>query len=239
MNIFKHKWILFLVLSIAILLILLMTKFVIFEHKTSTPSLTNTVLKIQLPAPVFHSNTSIEAALKQRRSIREYKDEPISLQHVSQLLWAAQGITSKEGFRTAPSAGALYPLEIYIVSGKISNLPSGIYHYLPSEHSLVAIAGGDQRNELAKIAFKQNSVKNAAIDIVITAAYIKTVNKYGARGERYIAMEAGHAAENVCLQAVSLQLGTVTIGAFDDDMLKKFLNTTNEDPLYILPIGKI
>jgi SagB-type dehydrogenase family enzyme len=195
---------------------------------------------IKLPAPIYHSNTSIEQALKERRSIRTYGNGPITLQQVAQLLWAAQGITSVNGFRTSPSAGGLYPLDIYVICGNINTLPTGVYHYNPKNHSLKLLVKGDKRKNLAIAALNQTTIQNGNADIVITGTYMKTIEKYGQRGKRYVYMEAGHVAENIYLQAVSLGIGTVSIGAFNDTAVKSILNISNNtDPLYIMPIGKI
>jgi SagB-type dehydrogenase family enzyme len=180
---------------------------------------------VDLPAPRTESNTSIEDAIAARRSIREYTGEPIALAELSQILWAAQGVTGQEGQRSAPSAGALYPLEVYVVTGSVRELPAGVYRYAPDGHRLIPIRQGDLRD--------------AAADIVITGVYERTTAKYGERGVRYVHMEAGHAAENVYLQAESLGLGTVSIGAFDDAALRQFLMLPeNETPLYVMPIGR-
>lgn len=196
-------------------------------------------IEIKLPSPVFSSKTSVEEALKKRRSIRSFKNLPLTLQEVSQLLWAAQGITANNGLRTAPSAGALYPLEIYLVAGNIEKLIPGIYHYLPAKHALQKIKDDDARIQLANAANGQEFIKFAAADIVIAAEFSRTVEKYGNIGERFVLMEAGHSAQNIYLESVSLKLGTVSIGAFDEAQIKNILNIKEEDPLYILPIGKI
>ncbi len=194
---------------------------------------------IKLPAPVFRGNISVEEALKQRRSLRQYKNEALNLQQVSQLLWAAQGTTSTTGFRTAPSAGGLYPLEVYVVSGNVQNLPAGVYHYLSAKNSLELISTGDKRKELAAAAHAQNDINEAAFDLLITANYKKTASKYGNRSERFADMEAGHAAQNIYLQTVSLGLGTVSIGVFDEAITKHLLSLPREEtPLYIMPVGK-
>jgi SagB-type dehydrogenase family enzyme len=195
---------------------------------------------INLPEPSTDSSVSVEQALFLRRSIRDYKDEPLTLAEVSQLVWAAQGITDTEkGFRIAPSAGALYPLEVYVVAGNVSNLFPGVYKYNPLEHKLKQIAAGDKRTELCDAALSQNAVKEGAMAIVFTGVYERTTEKYGERGIRYVYMEAGHSAQNVYLQAVSLNLGTTVIGAFEDQKVKKILNIQdNEHPLYIMPIGR-
>ncbi|MCX8041224.1 MAG: SagB/ThcOx family dehydrogenase [Thermodesulfobacteriaceae bacterium] len=192
---------------------------------------------IKLSDPKLKGNISLEEALSKRRSVREFATTPLTLQEVSQLLWAAQGITSPWGGRTAPSAGALYPLEIYLVAGQVKNLPSGIYKYQPKDHSLLRISEGDKREEVWKAALKQPWVKNAPVIFIFTAVYQRTTQKYGERGIRYVHIETGHAAQNLLLQAVALDLVGVPVGAFYDEVLKKTLNI-KEDPLYIISIGK-
>jgi SagB-type dehydrogenase family enzyme len=193
---------------------------------------------IRLPEPRYDSTTSIEKALLKRRSVRDYKDEPLTLTEVAQLLWAAQGITDPRGFRTAPSAGALYPLELYVVAGNVKNLSNGIYRYRPHSHDLLRVVQGDKRTDLCHAALGQPSVKDAAAVIVFSGVYERTTGKYGARGIRYVHIEVGHAAQNVYLQAVSLNLGTVVIGAFHDDAVKRILSMpAREQPLCIMPVG--
>jgi len=195
--------------------------------------------KIKLPEPRHDSKISMEKALKERRSVRHYRNEPLTISEISQLLWAAQGITASGGLRTAPSAGALYPLEVYIIVGNVTNMKSGIYKYIPESHELVKVIEGDKRSELSNAALHQSPIKDAPAVIVIYAVYERTTGKYGERGIRYVHMEAGHAAQNIVLQAVSLNLGTVVIGAFKDEMVKKALNLGDkEDPLSIIPVGR-
>jgi SagB-type dehydrogenase family enzyme len=192
-----------------------------------------------LPEPRLKSEVSLEEALLKRRSIREYANLPLTLEDVSQLLWAAQGITAEWGGRTAPSAGALYPLEVYLAVGNVENLAAGVYKYKPERHELVKVRDDDVRGELAEAALGQNFVMEAAIDIVIAAVYERTTKKYGDMGVRYTHMEAGHAAQNIYLQATALDLGMVTIGAFYDDRVKDILGMLkNETPLYVIPVGK-
>lgn len=195
---------------------------------------------IKLPSPRYESETPIEKALLERRSIRDYRDEPLTLSEISQLLWAAQGITDRErNYRTAPSAGALYPLEVYVVAGNVRDLADGIYKYKPQGHELVRVAEGDKRSNLSAVALTQPAIKMAAIDLVLGAVYERTTGKYGERGTRYVHMETGHAAQNIYLQAVSLNLGIVTIGAFDDGRVREILNmAAGEQPLYIIPVGR-
>lgn len=195
--------------------------------------------EVALPPPVTFSKISVEEALQTRRSIRTYKSTPVTLQEISQLLWAAQGITAESRFRTTPSAGALYPLELYLVAGNVEGLAPGIYHYLSQHHVLIKESDGDLRLPLYKAALEQDSARSGAADIVITGVFSRTRKKYGDRANRFVYMEAGHAAQNIYLQSVSLKLGTVSLGAFDDNQVKNLLNLVNEDPLYILPIGKI
>jgi SagB-type dehydrogenase family enzyme len=196
-------------------------------------------IPIKLPEPRYDSDTSVEESLLKRRSLRNYRDKSLTVAQVSQLIWAAQGVTNKNGFRTAPSAGALYPLEVYIVCGDVEELAAGIYKYKSSGHELIKIAEGDRRKELCNAGFGQPCIKNAAIDIVFSAVYERTTVKYGKRGIKYVHMEAGHAAQNVCLQAIPLNLGIVTIGAFYDSKVKKVMQMPEkEEPLYILAVGK-
>jgi SagB-type dehydrogenase family enzyme len=195
---------------------------------------------IPLPRPALESTTSIEKALKHRRSTREFLEVPLSLEEVAQLLWAAQGITHEKVLRTAPSAGALYPLETYVVAGNVTNLPAGMYRYLPYRHELALVLAGDLRGQLCEAALSQSSVRRAPASIVLSAVFARATGKYGKRGIRYGQMEAGTAAQNASLQAVSLNLGTVVIGAFDDGEVHRVLSLPgNEDPMIIMPVGKM
>ncbi|MDI6715423.1 MAG: SagB/ThcOx family dehydrogenase [Actinomycetota bacterium] len=196
---------------------------------------------VRLPEPRYRSSISVEEAILRRRSIRRYKDEPLALEEVSQLLWAAQGITEPyKGLRAAPSAGALYPLETYLVAGNVNSLPAGVYKYRPFGHDLIKTLDGDIRTKLAIAAINQTKIKKAAASIVFSAVYERTVSKYGNRGIRYVHMDLGLAAENVYLQAVSLGLGTLAVGAFDDLSVKVILDMPQEEyPLCIMPIGRV
>jgi SagB-type dehydrogenase family enzyme len=195
---------------------------------------------IKLPRPQYDSRSSVENTLLERRSVRTYSDEPLTLAEISQLLWAAQGVTHHRGFRTAPSAGALYPLEIYMVAAKVTGLATGIYKYKPGSHELLQVVEGDKRTDLCRAALNQSAVKNAPVIILFCAVYQRMTVKYGQRGIRYAFIEVGHSAQNICLQAVSLGLGTVPMGAFHDDKVKKLLNCEeSEEPLYLMPVGKL
>ncbi len=194
---------------------------------------------IKLPEPKYNSSISVEKALRERRSVRTYKNVSLMLSEVSQLLWAAQGITNPQGFRTGPSAGALYPLEVYLVAGNVNNLPAGVYKYRPRGHELIKIAKGDKRNELSDAALGQPWVADGSAVIIISAVYERTTRKYGERGVRYVHIEVGHAAQNIFLQSVSLHIGTVVVGAFDDRQVKKVVHLAPyEEPLIIMPLGR-
>ncbi|MEJ2695340.1 MAG: SagB/ThcOx family dehydrogenase [Candidatus Sulfobium sp.] len=195
---------------------------------------------VKLPSPAYTSRTPVEKALSERRSVRTYTDSALTLSEISQLLWAAQGITQdRKGLRAAPSAGALYPLEVYVLSGNVKDLPAGIYRYRPLGHELVNTADGDKRQELYSAARNQTSVREAPAAIVFSARYGRTNAKYGERGVRYVNAEAGAAVENIYLQAVSLGLGTVVIGAFGEGDVKAVIRmTAEEEPLYIMPVGR-
>lgn len=195
---------------------------------------------IKLPEPRLESNISVEQTLLNRRSVRSYKNQPLTIAEVGQLLWAAQGITEKsQGYRTAPSAGATFPFEVYLVAGNVTGLDAGIYKYDYQRHSLIFKQEGDFRADLSESALGQPSITGAAIDLVLAGIYERTTQRYGDRGIRYVHMEAGHIAQNVFLQAVALGLGSVPIGAFSDDNVQKMLNIPkNEIPLYILPVGR-
>lgn len=195
-------------------------------------------LIIKLPEPALKGAISVEEALAGRRSIREYSALALALADVSQLLWAAQGQTADWGGRTAPSAGGIYPLEVYLVVGSVENLSPGVYRYIPAGHGIIKIKEGDFREDLSGAALDQEYIKEGAIDIVITAVYGKIIGKYGTRGVRYADMEAGHAAQNICLQGTALNLGLVTVGAFSDDRIREVISlSADEVPLYVIPVG--
>lgn len=196
---------------------------------------------IQLPRPSRDGDVSLEKALSMRRSVREYSDEPLKLAELAQLLWACQGVNSPHGFRTSPSAGALYPLEVYVVVKNVTELDAGIYHYQPGtaaeNHSLMLVRQGDFITDLANAALGQDCIRNSAVSIVIGSVTVRTAVKYGDRSERYVHIETGHAAQNLCLQAAAFGLGAVTVGAFYDDRIKKVLES-EADPVYIIPLGR-
>jgi SagB-type dehydrogenase family enzyme len=202
---------------------------------TAVPAATT----IALPAPILTSDFALEAALHGRRSIRAYRDAPLTLPELAQLLWAAQGVTHPQGWRTAPSAGALYPLELYVAVGRVDGLPPAIYRYYPHDHRLAQVTAGDRRGQLSRAALEQDSVANGAVVLAATAVYARTAVRYGDRAPQYVHMEAGGAAQNVHLQAAALNLGTVIIGAFHDDEVRAVLELpAQEQPLWLMPVGR-
>lgn len=210
------------------------------DSNVKMPARQNVGEVIQLPEPLKKGIVSVEEALSKRRSRREYSDKPLTVEQLSQLLWAAQGINERfGGKRTAPSAGATYPLETYAVVGNIDGLTAGIYRYQPRDHAIELILPGDVREALVAAALNQQWIADAPAIIVFSAVYERTTETYGQRGMQYVHMEAGHAAQNVYLQAEALGLGTVVVGAFDDLSVMEIIGLSpGERPLYILPVGK-
>ena len=194
---------------------------------------------VALPEPSVTGSNSLEQLLAQRRSIRDYQTATLKLAEIGQLLWAAQGITHLQGLRTAPSAGALYPLELYVVTGRIEGLAQGVYHYDPGHHQLIKTSDGDLRDALTRAASSQGWIKPAPAIIVFTADYERTTRKYGKRGIRYVHIEVGHAAQNLFLQSESLGLATVVVGAFNDDEVARVLRLPADiQPLLLMPVGR-
>jgi SagB-type dehydrogenase family enzyme len=195
---------------------------------------TSTNATIPLPPPSLSVSKSLEETLAQRRSVREFDEQPLTLAALGQLLWAAQGITNERGFRTAPSAGALYPLEIYVATA------DGVFQYWPVGHQLLVLTQDDARSTLYSAALRQEPVRQAPAVFVVTAVYERTASKYGdERAQRYVHLEAGHAAQNLLLEAVALELGAVPIGAFEDERVQAALQLpADHQPLYLIPVGR-
>jgi SagB-type dehydrogenase family enzyme len=196
----------------------------------------------KLPPPDRQGDISLEETIACRRSIRHFSAKPVTLPQLSQVLWAAQGITDTPmAYRTIPSAGATYPLEIVVACGQrtIDDIDAGIYQYNRESHSLTHYHQGDVRLELASASLNQDCIYEAPADIIICAVYSRTLKRYGERGERYVHIEVGHAGQNIYLQAAALGLATVAIGSFNDEMVKKILRLDKQyQPLYIMPLGK-
>lgn len=206
---------------------------------------------IPLPEVRVEGSTSVEEALAGRRSIRSYGPEALTMAELSQVLWAAQGVTEpieetpdgfswewRGGLRTAPSAGALYPLELYVVVGDVEGLEAAMYRYLPVEHALEPAMDGDLRASLSQAAHGQNVIRTAPAVLVIGGVVARTAAKYGERAEQYVLIEVGAAAENAFLQCESLGLATVLVGAFVDDQVKEVLRLPEGEEAYaLMPIG--
>lgn len=189
---------------------------------------------VQLPEPSLEGDVSVEETIQRRRSVRSFRPDALDKEKISQLLWSAQGVTEVgRGLRAAPSAGATYPLELYLVS------EDGVYNYAPDGHALEPVKPGDARSSLARAALGQGFVAQAPVSIVVAAVYERTAGRYGTeRGERYVHIEAGHAAQNIHLQAVALGLGSVPVGAFDDAGVSEVLSLPEHHaPVYIIPVG--
>lgn len=199
--------------------------------------------EIPLPPPLKKSQTSVEEAIGKRRTVRDFTSAPITLQQLATLCWAGQGITSKEGGfsrRSAPSAGALYPIFLYVAVGDkaVSEIPAGIYKYILSEHKLKLVVKGDQRRAVATASLEQMWMRHAAVNFIISADYSRITPKYGRRGIQYAHFEAGHAAQNIMLEAVALDLASGIVGAFLDEEIKRVAGLpAGEEPLLILPVG--
>ncbi|MGD0229947.1 MAG: SagB/ThcOx family dehydrogenase [Syntrophorhabdales bacterium] len=192
--------------------------------------------EIRLPKVTTKGPISLEETLNERRSVRDYKAGSLRLVEVSQLLWAASG--GNLYHRTAPSAGATYPLETYVAAGEVEGLDPALYRYLPSGHILEVVRAEDVRRKLSRAARGQRMISRAPIDIVIAAEYERTAARYGQRAIRYVHMEAGHVGQNISLQALALGLGAVMVGAFDDKEVKEVLGI-REESLYIIPVGRL
>jgi len=203
-------------------------------------------VKIELPPPAVSGTMSLVDVLWKRRSVREYKDTCLTLQEVSQVLWAAYGISDTViyngfGLHTAPSAGALYPLEVYLVAGNVKGLTSGVYRYHPKGHYLTLVKTGDKRSDLCDASYQQEMIKLAPASLVYSAVFSRNTDKYGDRGrQRYVCMDLGHSGENVYLQATALGIGTCAVGAFTDEDVSKVVGMPKEEePLYVMPLGKL
>ncbi|MBN1862544.1 MAG: SagB/ThcOx family dehydrogenase [Dehalococcoidales bacterium] len=197
---------------------------------------------IRLPEPCLKGNLSLEEAITRRRSVRSFSTEAVTPAQLSRVLWAAQGITDMgRDLRAVPSAGATYPLEVYVVCGQdgVAGIGAGVYRYHPARHSLTLHLGGDFRADLARAALSQGCVARAPLTIVIGAYFTRTTRGYGQRGEMYVHIEVGHAGQNIYLQAAALGLATVAVGAFRDQAVREALHLEADcQPLYLMPLGK-
>ncbi|MFB0555467.1 MAG: SagB/ThcOx family dehydrogenase [Phycisphaerae bacterium] len=187
---------------------------------------------INLPEPNQEGSISLEQAIAKRRSRRKFVSKALTLEQIGQLCWAAQGQEARSRYRNAPSAGATYPLELLVVTS------DGLFQYLPAKHSLEILTNQDLRTELTMAAWEQKFIEDAPLTLVFAAQFSRTTGRYGRRGVRYVYMEAGHAAQNVHLQAEALGLGSVAVGAFDDTSVSKVLSLPDYlEPLYMVIVG--
>jgi SagB-type dehydrogenase family enzyme len=197
--------------------------------------------KVKLPTPDFEG-LSVEEAIRKRRSERYFADKPMTLEQLAQMLLSAGGITySSNGwdFRAAPSGGALYPMEIYVIALNVGTLANGLYHFQVSDNTLELIKEGDFGRQIHKASNEQEAVGTSPVTLILTARFDRSTVKYGDRGYRYIYIEAGAICENIYLEATSLGLGTVAVGAFHDDALNRLLEIDgiNEAALLVMPVG--
>lgn len=196
---------------------------------------------MMLPNPYYKGNLSVGEAIKKRRTVRSFSSRPVEKECLSQILYAAQGITEEGGFkRAAPSGGALYPLDVYAVVGEkgVEDLDAGVYHYVSSGHRIELVAGGDKKEQLASASLHQMWMAKPPLNLVITAEYSRICSKYGERGRRYAMIEAGHVGENIFLQVEELGLNAGIVGAFEDMKIIKALGIPNEhEPLLVMPVG--
>ena len=200
---------------------------------------------IKLPTPSFMGNMSVEEAIYKRKTVRSFGKKPLTLSQVSQLLWVANGTIPKDAVtgatsKVTPSAGGLYPLEVFLVVGKdgVKDVPAGVYQYIPRTNSMKLLVEGDKRNSVAKAALYQGFLALAPVNVIVGAVFGRTTYKYGGRGHQYVFMEAGSANQNVCLQAEALGLSVATVGAFEEKPLSKALKLPDSvRPIVIMGIG--
>lgn len=193
---------------------------------------------IHLPPPRISGTHSLEECLARRRSTREFASEPLLLADAGQLLWAAQGVTATGGLRTAPSPGAIYPLRVYLVTANVRSIDPGVYRYDPDEHALCPVWRGEPRRRFLEAALGQECVSGCAAMIALSAVYRRVTREFGEHGVRLAQMEAGHAGQNVCLEATALGLGCIGLGRFDPALTRRALALAQwEDPLYLLTVG--
>ena len=221
------------------------------ETVTEEPVATDTiessgpVVVFVLPPYSTDGDMSVEMALAARRSRRNFQDRAISAEQLSQILWAAYGVTSpsphpqfRGGLRTTPSAGGTFPLEVYVIVGNVEGIEPGVYRYISANHTLVQVVRGDVREQVGAAAVGQTWASAAPVSLFYSAIFSRTTDIYGERGTRYVYMEVGHSAQNVHLQVEALGLGTVVIAAFFDNMMREILNLPEDEvPLYLMPIG--
>jgi len=196
---------------------------------------------IELPTKRLNEQISLAKTLEKRSSCRYFNEESLTLQDLSNILWAAQGITDKRYSlrRTVPSAGAVYPIEMYISIRKegVHELDKGIYRYISETHSLEKVSESDITEDLSNACYNQEFITKASFNILLASNNQRTRELYNERGDRYVMMEAGSITQNIYLEAVESNLGTVFIGAFDDALIKSLFGIEKLMPLAIMPVG--
>lgn len=207
----------------------------ITQAQEKTPEKGEIMKEMTLPPAKNTGQMPLEEAIQKRKSVRKYSPKELTLEQVAQILWAANGANPRtKNFvaRNVPSAGGIFPMTVYLLD------KNGVYRYQPLNHSLALVKAGDKRKELSEAALGQGFISQAPVNLVITADVAKCAQKYGDRAQRYTDIEAGHIGQNISLQAVSLGLGTVMVGAFNDEAVREVLAIPdNESPLYIIPVG--
>ncbi len=226
----------------SLILIILISFIILLKEVFMVPSLLGREDKeiVALPEVKRMEDGSLSDLMYKRHSIRSFAQGEMTLEQASKLLFAAQGITRHDRFRTVPSAGALYPLEVFIVTGSVSNLADGIYKYRPKAHQLIQVGVGDKRDDLARECLGQMWISEAQVVLVICGVYERVTQKYGQRGVRYVDIEAGCAAQNVSLEGYNLGLGSTVVGAFNDMGVSKIINADKKErPIIVMPVGLI
>lgn len=208
---------------------------VLYKHYEQKPH-------IHLPKPQTDSSKTLDEVLSKRKSIRSFQQKPLSTSHLSYLLWASTGVQRKEHgyeFRTAPSAGALYPIETYLVINNVESIKQGVYHYNIKHHYLEELRTGDFRSEITTAALNQHMCSTASVVFIWTALFNRSKCKYGQRSYRYIYLDAGHIAENLALAATNLNLGSCHIAALFDEDINNIIEVdgTKESTIYLTVVG--
>ena len=197
------------------------------------------VKRLTLPEPRLAGKVTVEGALRERRSVRRFSSQGLTLEEIGQLLWSVQGVTGTGGERTTPSAGGLYPLQIYLAAARVDGLEVGVYRYRADKHDLEPVVEGDVRIRLAAASHGVEWVDAAPVVLAIGGVVQRTAIKYGARARRYVYIEVGCAAENIYLQAQSLGLGAVLVGAFDDQEVSDTMKLREgEEIMALMPVGR-
>jgi SagB-type dehydrogenase family enzyme len=229
------------ILFSSLAIIIIISSLLIYSNMNTVAQSNKPKFEIKLPNPSRTGKMSLEEALAKRRTMRTYLDSAITKQNLAQLLWAAMGATSPQGKRTAPSAGATYPLDLYIVVGNVKDVPQGIYTWSNSSNNLLCQQNGDFRKNIADACHSQEFIIKAPINVIYVANWNRIKPRYEDRSEKYCDQEAGHSAQNLLLEAVTMNCGGCPIGAFDEKSISNILklDSINQKPMYIITIGRL